>query len=462
MAPLRIRLARQPKRPRANLDKPVRPPPPPPRAPLTNSAPTPSQLPPIHTRSSCPDTREAHRWSDIVPPHTALTFIAMYDPDEGLIAFSGSALLPLDIPDLPADSDAASTASAASSASSASSKSDDTARSQVLTLDPRGAAAPTPAPSTGQMTSHTAMRDMQTLLRAYFRGGREGRGSEAGETEAEEEDAAGGARPTRMPEARVSSTLEGLYCNTAVARPRTPTGRNEDEDGDGDDDTLRRSPGKLSRNDSGYASDEGEEAGRIVRTAGSDEFDSFFALYDDRSVYDPNEISAFSVTTTSTSSYIGVDLPSLSSSPSTSPSSDAHSTFWSTLEAPELASLNVLAYASGPPHRKRATSFHHAKRLFKTRSFPHDAPAKPAKVLARADYNYCDNYDYDGAPPHHGHHGCRSAPPASPARVRRALSKRWMRLTGGAGAGAGADAGWVCVEVEHRVTQRDLREDLSL
>ncbi|KAI0777843.1 hypothetical protein BD413DRAFT_610134 [Trametes elegans] len=50
------------------------------------------------------------RWSELVPPHTALTFAAIWDPDEGMVTFSGAHLLdasnekarndsPYDIPD---------------------------------------------------------------------------------------------------------------------------------------------------------------------------------------------------------------------------------------------------------------------------------------------------------------------------------------------------------------------------
>lgn len=34
-----------------------------------------------------------HRWSEVIPPHTALTFAAIWDPDEGMVTFSGARLL---------------------------------------------------------------------------------------------------------------------------------------------------------------------------------------------------------------------------------------------------------------------------------------------------------------------------------------------------------------------------------
>ncbi|KAK7685110.1 hypothetical protein QCA50_011949 [Cerrena zonata] len=43
-----------------------------------------------------PDT---HRWSELIPPHTALTFAAIWDPSEGMVTFSGGSLLESDIAD---------------------------------------------------------------------------------------------------------------------------------------------------------------------------------------------------------------------------------------------------------------------------------------------------------------------------------------------------------------------------
>ena len=39
------------------------------------------------------DTQAAHRWSELVPPRTALTFAAMWDPEDGMVTFSGARLL---------------------------------------------------------------------------------------------------------------------------------------------------------------------------------------------------------------------------------------------------------------------------------------------------------------------------------------------------------------------------------
>lgn len=39
----------------------------------------------------------SHRWSELIPPHTALTFAALWDPDDGMITFSGGHLFESDV-----------------------------------------------------------------------------------------------------------------------------------------------------------------------------------------------------------------------------------------------------------------------------------------------------------------------------------------------------------------------------
>lgn len=34
-----------------------------------------------------------HRWSEVIPPHTALSFAALWDPEDGMVTFTGPALL---------------------------------------------------------------------------------------------------------------------------------------------------------------------------------------------------------------------------------------------------------------------------------------------------------------------------------------------------------------------------------
>jgi len=46
--------------------------------------------------SSTPTTEDEHRWSDILSPKASLTFAALWDPDEGMLTFSGARLLESD------------------------------------------------------------------------------------------------------------------------------------------------------------------------------------------------------------------------------------------------------------------------------------------------------------------------------------------------------------------------------
>jgi hypothetical protein len=126
------------------------------------------------SRTSVPcNNQRQHRWSEIVPPQTALTFVAMYDPAEGLLTFSGASLLPSEPPTPPTPQ---------------------TPTLDMLdTPDTPTTHAPmprTPAPST--------LADMQSLLDAYFR-------------------STGTTASAGIP-ARASSTFEGLLCVTPEPR----------------------------------------------------------------------------------------------------------------------------------------------------------------------------------------------------------------------------------------------------
>ncbi|KDQ49991.1 hypothetical protein JAAARDRAFT_51474 [Jaapia argillacea MUCL 33604] len=43
-------------------------------------------------KNSTPPSPPDSRWSEVIPPHTALTFAAIWDPVEGMVAFSGAQL----------------------------------------------------------------------------------------------------------------------------------------------------------------------------------------------------------------------------------------------------------------------------------------------------------------------------------------------------------------------------------
>ncbi|KAI0028302.1 hypothetical protein K488DRAFT_89868 [Vararia minispora EC-137] len=402
--------------------------------------------PTISPLKIAPDTtkRRVNRWSELVPPQTALTFVAMYDPSEGLIGFSGSSLLPFD---------------AVSGGAPKPSAFPQDGQSEVLTIDGLGAA--TPAQSTAAMTSDTALRDMQAMLGAYFRG----------ETHQSSRDALFVEQATP----RVSSTLEGMYSE----RPTQPVASHmllelvEDALADDSDDesintndfvpcTARSSLDSVLGHDSGYGS-AGEDTvdARTVLAVCPPRpvVDSFF-VDDDSSYNRPNERSAFSVTTTSTSSYIDVKTPSTAEflRPRTpTPYSQDQWPLLDQITEMEMDSLNVLAYLQPRPKtpnkrfRKASTvpsspaSQRSTKRLWQSISnaaLSHSQPASPSDVLARETYNHSWD-DGDGKPPS----------PSRP-RLRGVLSKRFLRLKKGAN-----DSRWVVVEIEQRVTQHDLHDD---
>lgn len=112
-----------------------------------------------------------HRWSELVPPQTALTFVAVYDPKDGLLTFSGASLLPSEPPTPPTPN---------------------TPSSPLDTPDTPATTAFSPMPCT---PAPSTLADMQSLLDAYFRS----------------------AAPTATSNnnavpARASSTFDGLRC----------------------------------------------------------------------------------------------------------------------------------------------------------------------------------------------------------------------------------------------------------
>ncbi|KAN0119034.1 hypothetical protein V8E52_004481, partial [Russula decolorans] len=251
-----------------------------------------------------PSTQRQHRWSELVPPQTGLTFVAMYDPADGLLTFSGAELLPSEPPTPPTPH-----------TPSSSLDTPDTPTTTAFSPMPC-----TPAPST--------LADMQSLLDAYFRSA-----------------ATTAAGNNHVMPARASSTFDGLWCGSI---PPNESGSTKAGTGAGvgggrekplpmrpppppDRDSVfawswlgrmapddPREPSDASGNDchgggcsgcacwpsvadSGYVS---EGCDGAACDDGGGDGDSFFFTPPENE--DPNECSAFSVTTTSTSEYIDV------------------------------------------------------------------------------------------------------------------------------------------------------------
>ncbi|KAI0044478.1 hypothetical protein FA95DRAFT_1574454 [Auriscalpium vulgare] len=413
----------------------------------------------------------ARRWSDLVPPQTALTFVALYDPGEGLLSFSGASLLP-------------STPAPACPARPSSTTFPSDGQSEVLTIDRLGAC--TPALSTAQLTSDTGMADMQSMLDAYFRAGatNEALGARASSA-LEGMYAFGGASKygsapylARVSRALLSEEVNGdgeslfawswldrlgdqLILNPYIDTRTVPTRRGSEESDD------VGSP----FNDSGYAGDNDYFADKYALCCGAkDDGEASFV--------GPHERSAFSVTTTSTSDYIDVHVPPTPSAYATlapDPPPSARSSIWSTLEAPDQASVNFLACSAATTRTQASSpdSPRRPRRLHKLRSYA-QLPARATDVLARQSYNH----DLPSPPlpsPHaQGRAAHSSAPPVMDAG-RGASHGRSGSATGSLGRRGRAvwerlsrfrkDDGepWVCVEVKHLVTQHALRErDLDL
>jgi hypothetical protein len=90
-------------------------------------------------------TQRQHRWLELVPPQTAVTFVDMYNPAEGLLTFSGASLLPSKPPTPPTPH---------------------TPSSALDTPDMPTTTAFGPMP---RMPTPSTLADMQSLLDTYFR-----------------------------------------------------------------------------------------------------------------------------------------------------------------------------------------------------------------------------------------------------------------------------------------------------
>ncbi|VDB85433.1 unnamed protein product [Peniophora sp. CBMAI 1063] len=373
-------------------------------------------LAPIKT---CDDDR---RWSAVVPPHSrALTFVAIFDPEEGMIGFSGSSLLPLDLKDLPRTPVPFKTLP---SLPQTPGFPHDDADSQTLTPGTSTPSQSTPALS---MDSASTLRDMQAFLDAYHEGGTHwgAHGDELIPRGFDKE----------VP--RASSTLMGYHKRTSHSAVC-----------DGD---LRESGCYMGHEDgsyderfedSGYAS-AGDENSDVRENFDRPQVDSFFVLNDEYPFKSDNERSHFSVTTTSTSRYVPIESPATPEPPATphsitfrppapqprTPDSDRYSPFEDDEDEDGLDFLSFVKPRPHLPHHWNSspppTTPRKTNKLFKTRSHialrSHSSLpiARPDVVLARDTYN-------------HGGREARATSPSSYSppkpRLTRVLSKGIMRM----------------------------------
>lgn len=314
-----------------------------------------------------------NRWSDVVPPNSALTFAVVWDPEDDIVAFSGADLFDglnndANSPDSPSDAC--------------------DGQSQILTI----------GPSTIPLSENTAtlafFRDHHDFLFTTH-------------------------TPLTFDRFKVgmtqtSSTLEGfdVYLRGSMFARTHVRDRQYSFLGQlGDDFNFdpRTSFANMwmtremldkdqsSVTDEGYAEEmsrEGPQAGALEEEA--------------------NLSSAFSVTTTSTSNYISVELDE---------EDDEGSASWSTLEAPNTPSFSRLLFSE---QQRRSSG-----RLKKRKPAKRDSPAPPSEVLQRPSYNH----NTTSAP----HSPCTSKHNVLPKLVRSLSIKRWRSESD--------KEPWVCVEI---------------
>ncbi|KAN0136246.1 hypothetical protein V8E53_006106 [Lactarius tabidus] len=389
-----------------------------------SSLPTPTSVAHDHQRQ--------HRWSELVPPQTALTFVAMFDPSDGLLTFSGASLLPSEPPTPPTPT-------------TPMLDTPDTPKARPRMQTPRPAHIHLPMPCT---PAPSTLADMQSLLDVYFR-------------------STACTNASAPQPARASSTFDGLFCvvppspapdYSSSPPPSAGTGRDKplpmrpppppdrdsvfawswlgrmepddprepwnvcagaNTDANANADGFRCSTQPSMAADSGYESEMGCD---------DDDGDSFYYTPE---FEDPNECSAFSVTTTSTSEYIDV------------PGRDCES-IWS---------ANVLAYAypaSAATVSSRADTRERGRMCGRARSPTRpSSPTSPAQALLhpwRLLRARTSHATFAGAG-------------ASTNSLQRRASRAASMFTKLGRLGSRDDGeSWIYVEVVHTITQRPLRD----
>ncbi|KAJ7636621.1 hypothetical protein FB45DRAFT_906960 [Roridomyces roridus] len=349
------------------------------------------------TPSVLVDLADDQRWSEIVPPESALTF-GMKDGDS--LSFSAPELLsaptaplrlrPRHSPDSPSDAAASD------------------GRSQVLTIGPGMSMFSSPSEYTGTMQ--------------YFRENHDSLFPRDGPHTAD--------RPMRG-RTQTSSTMDGLdvYLRGSMFGKAHNSNRYQScfQDLDGEfafDPRMSFANMWLEYMNNGIKSDEVDDEGFFDTAAGR------YSVVDDEN----NLCSAFSVTTTSTSNYINVE----------NEMDDESTLAWSKLDPPNTPGYSRGLMFPGTPAAPQ--------RLRKPRPAP--GPASPADVLHRPNYNHTNSapspLPSSPSPPP------RSATPSSPRERVFSLPKiaRGLGLTrtrSRASNKSEADGpGWVWVDVKDK------------
>ncbi|KAI0784042.1 hypothetical protein C8Q75DRAFT_810388 [Abortiporus biennis] len=373
--------------------------------------------------SQCP-----YRWSEVVPPHTALSFAAIWDPQEGIITFTGPRLLesvPDSPPPLPPKHPYPSS-SLLNSSYRCHDFPEEASRSQVSTFDMLGSALMGNTPTEDEGRNFRSVRRRTVTFACYNTQALDESGSvldpffrprfryiiEQGDADCVEEVEDGVGYTKEVYEEQDDHESNGgtgdggkwkEIARHLIAAARTPLdgkrlfGMNFGS-GSGRDDVDRE-----------YEEEEEERArARARATARAREDDSGFfeeepltatrgSYYSAPILVNLNLKSAFSVTTTSTTNYVTVDRPSVCQSGHhhysryDSDGTTVHqSDIWSTLR-----DLNT---TPGPhtPHISSPLALNNGIRRVLRKPRPcrscssdsHDQPASPSEVLAREEYNH--------------------------------------------------------------------------
>ncbi|EIW51679.1 uncharacterized protein TRAVEDRAFT_75701 [Trametes versicolor FP-101664 SS1] len=425
------------------------------------------------------DTHAERRWSELVPPHSALTFAAIWDPEEGMVTFSGAHLL-----DPPVDKGRIDSPYDVSPDS----------QSQVLTIDRFAMAAGYAHPSAGLDSfayARDALVDAETAMdsRSCL-----GLASNAGGLRVPPGIHTAPDSPAAASSMALASLINAPFRKSLVKelvergkqayhlRSRRPDAQVPIED---DDETV--GPYQVSPYDLKYMDHPPPTRmrARRPRTAESDKTavtdEGFFE--DNRLtrgtcgtapvLVDVNLSSAFSVTTTSTSRYVEIDHPRSDDDGQPTPrtlrecdgAASQHESTWTTLRDVQRdicfnVPLEVGRRLKKPRSQQPSQPSSH---VASTSSSPlpplpppsPSSPAPPSEVLARRYYNHYPHPATQSHPPSALRMLADSSDTASTSGRRNSLRRTKELLHRVVSCNKGKeDDRWVCVEVQHKVKQR--------
>ncbi|TBU28306.1 hypothetical protein BD311DRAFT_778406 [Dichomitus squalens] len=402
---------------------------------------------------------EHHRWSELVPPRTALTFAAIWDEDEGMVTFSGAHLF---------DSETAEKGRRDQLANdSPSDVAFGDGESQVLTINDRFAIAISESPARPGHALPSAGIDSLAFARDAMIDG---------ETVMDSRSCLGAGGLRVPPGIHYAPDSPAVASSMALASLANVPFRRR---------TLINNPFSRTRRDSQRArraelrvQTNGDEVRHCdAQSARSDVTDEGF--FEDRRLttgtlgtapvlVEFNLSSAFSVTTTSTSRYVEVDHPSQAETYSCehrSQRTQVHRQSQPPLVKEKAESVGESAWSTLRDAERNIcfnVPLEIGRRLKKQRSPRRSSspPASPEEVLARQYYNHfpspssvdSDMSTWSGM---HGRQGCGpNIPRPSTPKGSMKLGKSLLHRVVSCKKHDGMDDRWVYVEVEHKVKQR--------